>query len=133
MKPTINGSCHCGKVRFSCELDLAAATYRCNCSICSRARYWLAVVPAPQFRLLAGAEELSDYRFGSGSIHHRFCRTCGIKTFGEGDHPAFGGRFYGVNVGCLDLSPEVLAELPVTFSDGRHDAQQSAPAITGYL
>jgi hypothetical protein len=133
MKQTINGSCHCAKVSFSCELDLSAPTFRCNCSICSRARYWLAVVPGAEFRLLSGAEELSEYRFGAGNLAHRFCRTCGIKTFGEGDHPAFGGRFYGVNVGCLELAPEVLAELPVTYSDGRHDAQERAPAITSYL
>lgn len=133
MKQTINGSCHCGKVRFSCELDLSATTFRCNCSMCSRARYWLSVVPAAEFRLLEGEGELADYRFGPGSIHHRFCRTCGIKTFGQGEHPAFGGRFFGVNVGCLDLTPEVLAALPVAFSDGLHDAQQRAPAVTSYL
>ena len=133
MKQRVGGSCHCGRVRFSCQVELSAPTFRCNCSICSKARYWLAPVPAADFQLLEGETELADYRFGSGAIHHRFCRTCGIKTFGEGDHPAFGGRFFGVSVACLELAPELLAKLPVVFSDGRHDAQQRAPAVTSYL
>lgn len=134
MKETILGGCHCGKVRFSCELDLASApTFRCNCSICSKARYWLVPVPEADFRLLEGESELLDYSFGAGNVHHRFCRTCGIKTFGQASHPAFGGRFFGVNVASLDLSPETLNELVITYSDGLHDAQQRAPLVTGYL
>jgi hypothetical protein len=133
MKQVVGGSCHCGKVRFSCDLDLSAPTFRCNCSICSKARYWLSPVPAADFRLLRGETELSDYGFGAGAIRHRFCRTCGLKTFGEAEHPAFGGRFFGVNVACLELSPETLASLPIIYNDGRHDAPQSPPAITSYL
>jgi hypothetical protein len=132
MKQSVSGSCHCGRVRFRCALDLTAPTTRCNCSICAKARYWLAAVPAADFELLAGAEELADYRFGAHGIGHRFCRTCGIKTFGEANHPAFGGAFFGVAVACLELSPEVLAGLPVVYHDGL-GGSGTPPAITSYL
>ena len=133
MKQSVAGSCHCGAVKFVAELDLSAPTFRCNCSVCRRSRYWLSPVPATDFRLLEGEGELAEYTFRSGAIKHRFCRHCGVKPFGQASNPAFGGPFFGVNVGCLELSPEVLAGLTVVFVDGEHDAQQRAPAIASYL
>jgi hypothetical protein len=132
MKEPLLGSCHCGAVRFSCQVDLAAPTTRCNCSICSKARYWFTAVPAADFELLQGADALAEYRFGSHGIGHRFCRTCGIKTFGEASHPDLGGAFFAVAVTCLELAPEVLARLPIAYNDGR-DGSGQPPAITSYL
>ena len=137
MKRTFNGSCHCGAVGFACEADLTAGTSRCNCSICAKGRFWKVVVPASDFRLLRGADALTEYRFqgdtGAG-IHHYFCATCGIKTFGAGEHEALGGKFYGVNVACLDdVTDRELAEAPVAFEDGRNNRWESEPAETRYL
>ena len=133
MKREVTGSCHCGAVRFACDVDLSAPTFRCNCTICSKTRYWLMPVPAADFRLRQGEAALREYRFGEGNIVHRFCDTCGIKVFGQASHPAFGGRFFGVSVACLDLLPEVLARLPVTFSDGLHDRPGEPPTVSSYL
>ena len=129
---TYKGSCHCGKVRFEADIDLGAWTYRCNCSICSRNRFWPAIVMPDNFRLLEGESHLTKYLFNTMRNEHYFCSTCGVRPFGIGNTPD-GARIYGVNIGCLDgLTPEELGALPIVYIDGMHDSQ-SAPAITSYL
>jgi hypothetical protein len=133
-KQTYRGSCHCGTVRFEADLDLAAGTSRCNCSICAKTRNWEAIVKPDAFRLLAGEGELGDYRFGSGSAQHLFCRRCGVHTFGRGFVEAIGGDYRAVRIACLDgVDDAVLASAPVAFMDGRNDAWQSKPAETRHL
>ena len=108
------GGCHCGAVRFECELDAAAETSRCSCSICARGRFWKTIARKDAFRLVKGADMVTEYGFGSGAIRHCFCRRCGIKPFGRGNMEALGGVFYAVNVACLDgVSPFDFPEVPV--------------------
>lgn len=134
MKKTYHGSCHCGAVRFECELDLAEGTSKCNCSVCTKVRLWKAIAKAGAFRLLKGVDALADYQFGSKAIHHQFCRTCGVKPFGRGHMEALGGDFHAVNIACLDdATPKELAEAPVTYEDGRNNNWQSPPTETRYL
>jgi hypothetical protein len=134
MQKTYRGSCHCGAVRFECEIDLAKGTSKCNCSACGKARFWKAIVMAPSFRLLQGKDALSDYQFGSRTIHHLFCRHCGIKPFGNATVQELGGEFYAVNVACLDdVTPEELAAAPVQHEDGRNDRWDRPPAVTSHL
>ena len=129
---TYAGSCHCGVVRFEAQLDLTAPTYRCNCSICSRTRFWAAIVAPEAFRLVSGQEALTQYLFHSRRNEHYFCRHCGVRAFGIG-HTPDGQRIYGVNVGCLEeVPPEVLAAIPIVHVDGRHD-RSGPPDIASYL
>ena len=121
MLKTYHGSCHCGAVAFEADLDLTQSTYRCNCSICRRTRFWPAVARPEQFRLRAGQAELTRYLFSSRKNEHYFCKHCGVRAFGVGtDTPI--GPMYGVNIGCLsDVSEEELSKLPITYVDGMHD------------
>lgn len=133
MLKTYHGSCHCGAVRFEADIDLTQPTYRCNCSICSRNRFWAAVVPPAAVRVLQGRGELVQYLFNSMQNEHRFCKTCGVRPYGIGRTPD-DREVYGVNIGCLeDATPEELAAAPIRYCDGKSDNWQNPPAITSYL
>lgn len=133
MLKTYRGSCHCGAVKIETDIDLSQATYRCNCSICRRTRFWPAVAKPEAFRLLAGDAELTQYRFNTRKNHHYFCKHCGVRVFGVG-HDTPVGMMYGVNVMCLEgISDEELARIPITYVDGRDDNWQNAPAVFAHL
>lgn len=149
MYQTRLGGCHCGAVRFECEIDLApegqrspqmrpgpwyGSTLRCNCSFCGKTRMWKSHVPAEAFRLIQGADNLTHYRFGEGGIDHTFCRTCGVYAFVSASEEVMGGDFYCVNVACLeDVTPEELRAAPIRYEDGAHDDWGAEPSETSYL
>jgi hypothetical protein len=127
------GSCHCRKVRFEADIDLSAGTGKCNCTFCTKARAWSCIVQPSAFRLLEGADSLTDYT-RSDAIHNLFCSHCGVRPFGRGNIPEVGGEFIAVNVACLDnITASELAELPVHYSDGRADNWMNPPAETRHL
>lgn len=135
---TRRGSCHCGAVRFEADIDLAAGTIRCNCSHCWKARTWFTLVDPDRFRLLGGADAQSEYRWSpSGrpsNLHFRFCRICGIRTPGYGEHGPSGGPFWFIPVAALDdVGVDELAAAPLRYVDGRHDRYDRAPDDTRLL
>jgi hypothetical protein len=132
MLKTYTASCHCGAVRLEAELDLTQSSYRCNCSICRRNRYWAAVARPEHFRLLAGEDMLTEYRFNTRKNQHFFCKHCGVRPFGIGNETPM-GRIYGVNIGCLEgVSEEALSRIPITYIDGLHD-RGAAPEFCAHL
>jgi hypothetical protein len=139
MKKTYEGSCHCGAVRFACELDLAAGTTRCNCRFCRKARFWMALAKEHEFRLLSGAEVLTDYQKAPPTkpepfLHLNFCSHCGVRPFTRGGIMPDGASFFAVNVACLDdATDEELSKAPVHHADGRNDDWQKAAPETSYL
>jgi len=109
------GGCHCGRVRFEVRAPADIVAARCNCSICEMSGYLHLIVASSDFRLLAGADDLTTYTFNTGAAKHRFCRHCGVKSFYvPRSHP----NGISVNVNCL--CPETVSSLEITPFDGRN-------------
>ena len=106
------GCCHCGAVRFAIVTDFPELT-SCDCSICRRKNALMVKVHESSFRLLGGADALTEYRFHTQTARHYFCRICGIYPF---HRKRITPDYYGVNVFCLeDFDP---AGIPVRATIG---------------
>ncbi len=102
-----NGSCHCQTVTWEAEADIDEVM-ECNCSHCSRKGFLLKFIPASQFKLLSGEDNLTEYRFNKKHIAHRFCQTCGVQSFGRGKDQE-GNETIALNVRCIpDLDIDTL-------------------------
>jgi hypothetical protein len=130
---TLSGACHCGKVRIEADLDLAAGSNRCNCSICGKLRAWTVIAKPQALRLLAGQDDLSSYEWGAKISKRMFCKHCGVHVFGRGFLEQVGGDFVSVNVAVLDVAPTTLSTIPVRYFDGLNNNWMSTPQFTGYL
>lgn len=121
---THRGGCHCRRVRFEVDAPSRIEVLECNCSMCRMTGFLHLIVPAARFRLLQGADALSEYRFNTGTAKHLFCRHCGIKSFYvPRSHP----DGYSVNARCLD--PGTIVETTIVpFDDNDRDAATAAVA-----
>jgi hypothetical protein len=131
---TYTGGCHCGAVRYEADIDLAAGTTKCNCSICTKLRKWGTLIKPDAFRLLAGEQDLSSYQFGGKVGTYLFCKHCGIHSFSKGYLEFLGGDFISINLASLNNATDSeLAGAPVQYNDGRNNNWMSSPAETRHL
>ena len=81
-------------------------------------------MPASRFRLVQGAEMLSEYRFNTGVARHLFCQRCGVKSFYvPRSHP----DGYSVNARCLDAGTVAGIDIEL-FDDSRREESTAAVA-----
>ena len=113
---TYTGGCHCGEVRFEVTADISSVV-ACNCSICQKRGALWAFVPAENFALRAGAEDLKDYQFGK--TDHPPPVLCAMRRRGifARDSRRTGSEMIAVNVRCLD-DVDIGTLKPTPF-DGR--------------
>ena len=126
MKPTGEGGCLCGNIRFA-VFDDPIRTTHCHCRFCQRATgaaYHVAhVFPTKDFTITAGEPVTYTHKSdGSGkAIWIRFCGDCGcriclsLERF-PGTVAVYGGSFDNPNLFAV--------RLPITkqifLSSGRH-------------
>src|SRR5690606_9135764 len=118
------GGCHCGRVRFEVDTPADIEAVDCNCRVCAASGYLHLIVPKSRFRLLAGEEALTDYRFGTGVAVHRFCSICGVKSF-------YVPRSIpdGIAVDLRCVSPRLVRSLTVSTFDGSDSREGDAGAL----
>jgi hypothetical protein len=122
---THSGGCHCGAVAFEVEAPAKLVASDCNCSICRMSGYLHLIVPRSRFHLLQGADELTEYKFNTGTARHLFCGRCGVKSFYV---PRSNPDGYSVNVRCLD--PATIEHVEVQLFDD-NDREASDAKIRG--
>jgi hypothetical protein len=131
-KKTFHGSCDCGKVRFEVKLDLNAGTFKCNCTSCTKWRFWPAIATPVDLTMISGEKDLTEFGEPQGNRNY-FCKHCGIKPFGRGRTPD-GQEIVGVSLASLDdLDPREWALAPVKYIDGRNDRWDREPEFVGHL
>jgi hypothetical protein len=118
---THSGSCHCGTVKFEVDAPAKLELQACNCSMCSKSGYLHLIVPASRFRLLQGANDLTEYTFNTGTAKHLFCKVCGIKSFYV---PRSNPDGYSINARCLD--PSTIELIHIDQFDGKNWEQNAA-------
>ena len=111
---TMEGGCHCGRVRFRVTADLESVT-ECNCSMCTKKGILHLIVPPERFDLTSGKDDLTTYEFNTRTAKHTFCKACGIHPFYV---PRSDPDKIDVNARCLD-GVDIAALKPKSF-DGRH-------------
>jgi hypothetical protein len=123
---THRGGCHCGRVRFEVDAPAHLEVLDCDCSLCRMSAYLHLIVEMSRFRLLAGADVLTNYRFGTGTAQHLFCSHCGVKSFYvPRSHP----DGISVNARCLDEG--TVRGMTVQPFDGRNWEQGAASLTAG--
>jgi len=113
---TYRGACHCRRVTFEVDVADLTALSQCNCSICSKkGALYVPMRDIEQVRILSGEQELTAYRFNTGTATHYFCRHCGMHPF---HRPRLDPARWSVNARCLEGVD--IANLPVRHFDGRN-------------
>ena len=111
---TMDGGCHCGRVRFHVTTDLDNVTV-CNCSICTKKGILHLIVSPDRFELVSGKDDLATYTFNTGVAKHTFCKHCGIHPFYV---PRSDPDKIDVNARCLDgIDADAL---PIKQFDGKN-------------
>lgn len=108
-------NCHCGKIQIEVEAPADLEIQDCNCSMCTRTGFLHLIVPASQFRLLQGRDDLTCYTFNTGVAKHYFCKHCGCKPFYV---PRSNPDGFSVNLRCIDRS--TVNSVNITPFDGQN-------------
>ena len=72
--------CHCQSVEADINIAKIEKVIRCNCSLCKRKGFIMAMVKNEDFKIIKGKDKLKLYQFHTNVAKHFFCTNCGIYT-----------------------------------------------------
>eukprot|EP00892_Ulva_mutabilis_P004701 jgi/Ulvmu1/2602/UM014_0053.1 len=107
------GACHCEAVQFEFHAPKHIIAWDCNCSVCAMKKNIHNVVPAQFFKITAGQDNLQEYRFGTKTAIHLFCKTCGVTPFYV---PRSNPDGFAITVACI--KPGTVESVTVKQFDG---------------
>ena len=110
----IEGSCHCGAVRWSFEGTPESAT-ACNCTVCRRyGVLWAYDYEDERIRVWGPTKV---YAWGSRTIGFHFCADCGCIAYWRALNPREDGR-RRIAVNLRLAEPEAVGAIVVDHFDG---------------
>src|SRR5262245_21934294 len=114
----INGSCHCGNIRFVFDWPGSGPTIpvrACGCTLCRKHGGIWTSHPAGRFSLtVADDSQVKLYRFGTKTADFHICLTCGVIPIAT--CVLDGARYAVVNVNTFDgVDRSELALAPADF------------------
>ena len=110
----IEGTCHCGAVRWQLEATPKAAT-ACNCTVCRRYGALWAYGHEGEDVELTGITR-TYLRSESSRLAFHFCPACGCIAYWRAVAPGEGGRRVGVNLRLAE--PEAVSAVMIDHLDG---------------
>ena len=112
---TLNGSCHCGAVRFGVP-RAPDSVNSCNCSVCRRYGTLWGYYRPDEVTFDGTATATDTYSWGERDLDFHRCRTCGCVTHWAMRVPDPDDDRMAINARLLD--PSAIADVPVRFGDG---------------
>ncbi len=109
----IRASCHCGAVQFDIESPPGDVN-SCNCSICRRYGALWAYYQRGQLHFAVENGETERYSWGDRDLEFHRCRVCGCVVYWM----AVDRTYERMGINARLFPPEVLADIPVRYSDG---------------
>lgn len=119
-KKLFHGSCHCGKIKFQVNIDLAQGSGKCNCTFCFKNSFWSVKVPTEDFRWIEGKDFQTKYSNNPQIGDYIFCKHCGTMPFGITVKSEWTQEGASIRLASLDdISIAELNSLHITYSNGR--------------
>jgi hypothetical protein len=110
----IEGSCHCGTVRWTFEGTPEAAT-ACNCTVCRRyGTLWAYDYEGEHIRV-SGPTRV--YARGRQQLGFHFCADCGCVAYWRASNPGDDGR-RRIAVNLRLAEPEMVGGIIIDHFDG---------------
>ena len=111
----MEGSCHCGAVRWRFDGPLESVT-ACNCTVCRR--YGTLWAYGYEGEEIAVSGPTRAYTRGRGNLGFHFCPACGcVACWRAVAADEDGRRRIAVNMRLAEI-PDLIAELPIDHFDG---------------